>query len=398
MITNFKIYEKKIAPKYYYFNNDDFKYTDVNYFINIIKTNFITENEEDRLFYWACINLPELALTLVDYIPTNSIIKNHRGVAKLPYDYFKSILKNDNVLNKLIISKDFLTSIVYYNNDVKKLKLLEYLGAKFNQDLLISACWSDNLSTVKFLINTGLDPNKKKNATFSYAPENCLDIATQNNKKPDIIKYLVDLGVEVTYRQIHNVILNNNLDAVPFLVNSKNIIDDYSYSNYATRQENRIPYQLYDLITLMLTKNLNKYIKNLLNREKNKGYDILQTLTLSSLNTPDNKNETDNKYLNPKNLELAYWIIDNYNGKYENSYTTRFITYNNEKFWFNKMKQNPSIISKLRYLNNNILKSYEYQKIILDADSDNLKYIKDILNPKIEKEFDYIINTNKFNI
>ena len=390
MIIKFKIYEKKATPEYYSFYEDFKSILDVNHYINILKTKNITEYEEDRLLYFACRELPELSVKLVDYIPTKTFSKNNSAVAELPYNYFKSILKNDNIYNALINNSEFFSNLVYHNSDVKNFKLLKDLGATFNQDLLMTACFKGSLDIVKFLISTGLDPNKKKDATFSRAPENCMDYATKYNDKSNVIKYLVDLGVPVTYRHIYNVIQKGNLDAVPYLVNSKNLVKDYSFSSYATQSQDKYQYTLSSLVSLMLNNNLNKYVKILLNKEKDKGYDILQGLPFEYY---DNY-----KIINTKYLELAYSIISNYDGKYENSFTTEFITNYNEKFWLNKMKRNPSIISKLRNMDISILKLYDYQKIILEDDIDNLKYIKNILNPKIEKEFDYLINTSKFNI
>jgi len=390
MITNFKIYEKKTKPVFYSFYEDFKSIIDVNHYINIINTKNITEYEEDRLFYFACRELPELAVKLVDYVPAKKFSKNNTAVCELPYIYFKSILKNDNIYKALIKEPEFLNNLVYHNSDVKKFKLLKDLGVTFNQDLLMTACFKGKLDIVKFLISTGLDPNKKKDATFSRAPENCIDYATKYNDKPDVIKYLINLGVPVTYRHIYNVIHKGNLDAVSFLVNSKNIEEDYSFSSYATHSEDKYQYRLDNLISLMISEKLDRFVRVILDKVKDKGYSIIQGLPF--------KYYRNGKILSTKYLELAYWIISNYDGKYENSFTTEFITNYNEDFWINKMKQYPSIISKLRHMDISILKSYDYQKTILDDNIDNLKYIKDILNPKIEKEFDYLINTSKFNL
>lgn len=390
MIIKFKIYEKKTKPEFYSFHEDFKSIRDVNHYINILNTKNITEYEENRLFNFACRELSELAVKLVDYVPAKTFSKNSSSVAELPYTYFKSILKNDNIYKSLVKDSDFFRNLVYYNSDVKKFKLLKELGATFNQDLLLTASFKGNLDIVKFLISTGLYPNKKKESSFGRAQENCMYYATQHNEKYNLIKYLVDLGLPVTYRHIYNVIQKGNLDAVPYLINSKNMVDDYSYSPHATYQEHRNPYSLGSLISLMISEKLDKYITVLLDKVKDKGYNTIQLL-------PKVNNGND-KSLSPKYLELAYWIISNCDDKYENSFTTEFMTNYNEKFWINKMKQNPSIISKLRQMDISILKSYEYQKIILNYNIDNLKYIKDILNPRIEKEFDYLINTSKFNI
>ena len=102
-------------------------------------------------------------------------------------------------------------------------------------------------------------------------------------------------------------------------------------------------------------------------------------------------------YLNKKYLDVVYWIISNYNG-IEQPHITKIITRKNSKFWLKKMKENPSIISKMLQLDKKIKHSYKYQKTILDINTENYKYIKDILNEKIKKEYKHLIDSDKYNI
>ena len=114
---------------------------------------------------------------------------------------------------------------------------------------------------------------------------------------------------------------------------------------------------------------------------------MLQSLpSIKKFNRDTWKNEE--PYLNPKSLDVAYWIIDNYNG-YQNSYNIKFITHKNAKFWLKKIKENPSIIAKIKDIDEDVANSYEYQKLILDIDINNVKYIVNNLHPKITQEYDH---------
>jgi len=395
MITNFKIFEKKVKDLYYFYDDMKKDAHDVDYFLNLIKTKNVTSDELERLFYWSCREFPKLSLALIDVMPARSIQKEIRGIVQLDVDDFKKLIEKNDIYKGLITNKEFLEEIIYYGHDkVDKFKILEKLGATFNQRLLSLACYAGRINIVKYLIDKGFDPNIKKEASFSHAPQNCLDDATLYNKTPDVIKYLVeDLNMPVTYRHIYNVLVMDNFDALPSLINSKNIIDDYSYSMYATHNEDQHPFYFSSLISKILNKNQEKYIIPLF-KGKNDGYDDLQSL-------PSIKNY--NNILDPKYLELAYRIIKNYKGNSSNSSSIRFITRNNEEFWFKKMKQDPSIISKLIKMDDEVIKSYKFQKLILDIDKDNLKYIINKLHPKILIEYGHLpgvinIIASKFNI
>lgn len=391
-----KKYERYKKPVYYSFHDDmNEDHPDVDYFLNIIKTKEIYEGSLENLFYWSCRNFPKLAIELNGVIPFKIILKGIIGIVQLNYDNFRAILKKNNLYTLLINNKEFIEKILYYGDDTKKLILLKKLGFVFNQSLLRTACFVGCVNIVKYLVNQGFDPKEKKEDSFTYAPENCLDIATQWNKTPEVIKYLVEqLKIPVTYRHIINVIYKDNLNAIPILINAKIIVDDYCYSRYATHQENKEPYRLGDVVKIMLNKNLDDLLKIILIKEKDHGYDQLQKLPELGFS---------NLYLNPKYLEFAYWIINNWNGENENFISTKFITTNNEKFWFRKIRKNPSIIPKLTKMRQEVLDSYKYQKLILNKDEKNIKYIINNLHPRILSEFDHIpeiLNkiANKYNI
>jgi hypothetical protein len=66
-------------------------------------------------------------------------------------------------------------------------------------------------------------------------------------------------------------------------------------------------------------------------------------------------------------------------------------------FWLKKIKENPSIIIKLKELDPKIKDSYEYQKTLLEIDPQYSKKITNI-HPKIKDEFNYLFSANKYNI
>lgn len=400
-----KTYEKKIKqPEYYDIYDDLRNIKDVDYYLNLLETKNISDYDKSRLFYWSCRELPELALKLLKILPLQMIVENKRGIVQLEYPYFSKILKYKDLYKYLITKNDFINDVLFYSydDDTRKLILLKKLGYIFTQNNLESLSYTNKINNIKYLVNQGFDPSLKRKSSYGDMPQNCLDTATSYGKENiEVIKYLVqNLHIPVTYRHIYNVIAKRNLEAVPILVNTKKFSDDYSYSNYATNDDNRHQFRLNSLIYPMLNNNLDEYLKILL-KNRNVGYSILQSLP--SL-TDHNKNYTVKiKYLDPKYLDFAYEILNNYDGKYENSETTTFITHNNEKYWLKKMKQNPSIISKLTELEEDFKTSYKYQKIILDADAKNVKYIIDDLNPRIMEEYSDIPEildktANKYNL
>jgi hypothetical protein len=400
-----KTYEKKTKqPEYYDIYDDLRNIKDVDYYLNLLHTKNISDYNKSRLFYWSCRELPELALKLFSILPINIIIENKRGIAQLDYLYFSKILRKNDLYKLLIVRNDFIHDVLYYSNDdTKKLILLKKLGYIFTQKNLESFCYTNKINSIKYLVNQGLDPAIKDKANYGDMPQNCLDIATRySDKNIEVIKYLVQkLNIPVTYRHIDNVISKRNLDAVPILINAKKFIDDYSYSRYATHEEDKYEFRLNWLIHPMLNNGLDEYLKILLKR-KNVGYSILQSLPyLTDGDFINRKNMV--KYLDPKYLDFAYEILNNYDGKYENDDTTIFITHKNEKYWLKKMKKNPSIIYKLTELEDDFKNSYQYQKTILDADPKNVKYIIKNLNPRIMYEYDHIPeildkSANKYNL
>lgn len=399
MITKFKIYEVK-EYKYYDFYDDMFKkkIRDVNHYINIIKNSeyHVSLNQTETLFHWAAIeHFSELAEAILDILPLSSLKKLNRSIAQLPYKYFSKILRYKDLYKTIVSNTNIIEDIIYYGriDSAKKLFLLKNFGAKYNNEYIRKAAYAENFEAVKYFFEKEkLDPSEKVK-TFDIS-ENALDDAAEHNKGSEVINYLVTKAkVPVTYRHIYNVINNNNLNALPALINSKNIIDDYAFSYYSTYRKH--PIYLTNLIQLMVGKDLMNEIKILLSDVKMKGYDTIQTLTKHSPDKGD--------FLDDKTLKIVYWIISNYDGD-ENSYTTRIITKGHKDFWIQKIKENPKLIYKMiNGIDKEILKDYEIQKILLDDNERNIKYIIDKLDPKIEKEYKDIpeifdITLNKYNI
>jgi hypothetical protein len=380
----------KLFEWYFYDEFHKEKIRDVDYYLDRIKKEKVGKDSIDQLFHWACVeNFSELVLALNNFLDKSSLIRLNRSITYLDFKTFKTILEKDNLYKNLLKDRDFLSNVIYYGDDlVEKVKYLETLGFNINDDFLRYCCYSDKLELIKYLVSKGLDPKKIQKDKITDIPQNCLDIATSYNKKGiKIIKYLVEeLNTPVTYRHMNSVI--DNPEALDIIMKSKNIIDDYSYSMYSTNGENNRQFTLYKFLNNLSSKNLIKYIKILADRDKKRGYDFLQNL--NSKKDWQGFDKKFDEYLDPSQLEIAYYIIDNYDGDYENATTTQFITHNNEDFWLKKMKENPSIIKKLLYLDDKVRKSYKYQKILMEADEKNLKYIKNIIHPNIIKEYDHL--------
>lgn len=392
MITDFNKYKLLEADIYQMYFTDENR--NLKEYLELIDSGELSEHDILRLFHWSCAyDFHELSAELVKKIKREDLLKHSRSIAYLDYPLFKKIIEKNNLYVSFLNNRDFLDQVFNNGKDkVKKLKLLKKHGFEYTDKSLRSACFHNSegiVSVIKYFVSLGLDPSKKEKSTYSDQPQNCLDIATNYNDDPSIIRYLVkNLNIPVTYRHISNVISKDNLKSVPILTRSKNIIEDYSYSSWATHDENKHPYYLSRLIYRMGNKNLFKYLKLVFENSVKKPYNELQSLPSSS----------DSNIVFPKYLNIAYWIISNYNDTYINSYNTEYITKGHLKFWVKKMKEDPSIIKKLLDVDDDIKTSYEYQKVVLDADPKNLKYIEKKLNSKIKDEYAYLIDSEKFNI
>ena len=408
-IKKFEAKSKDVYNSQYDFWNDyqREKIRDVDHYMNIINGDkyHVYLSQLESLFHWSCMEKEsELALAFSKVLPESSIVKL-RSIYSLDYKTFKTIVEKNNLYKKLINNKELVENLIYYGgDDVNKLKLFQKYGVVFTQKNLENASYSGKEKIVKYLVSIGLDPFITRKASYSDAQENCLDLAAYHNKTPEVIKYFVEkLNIPVTYRHMKNVIKTGNLEALPILLNSKNLTPDYAASgHYSTHRDYAVT--LADLISFMCGKNLDnldKYIKILLSREKDFGYSILVYLpSQSEFNRTNNSYE--NNRISDNYLDLAYWVISKYKGV-ERADISQFITLMHDKFWLKKMKENPSIISKLRRCSESILKSYAYQKIVLDNNERDFIYIIKYIHTTIISEYDHIpeifdLQLNKYNL
>lgn len=380
MIIRYKLFENKNIDFYDDFFKKEIK--DIDYYLNIIDELNINKYYIKQLFHWACREkLNEFVYKLSQKLNFNDLKGLIRSLIYLDFNYFKKIIIENNLLNYYLRDKDIIEHIIS-KGDVKKLKFLEENGLQLNQKILELSCFHNKLNIFKYLISKGLDPNKKTKNNFSYKDEGCLDISTKYNSNFIFIDYLVnDLNLPVTYRHMYNVLNNNDFKSLEILIKSKNLINDYSYSRYANHYIDKYEIKLNVVInSIVLKENLslniiNKYVKILIKDKIDFAYEIIQTFNR-------------NKIMNSKYLDICYYIIDKYSNKYENEYTTKFITTGYKDFWLNKMKENSSIIKKLKYVS--FIRDYDYQKLILDIDEKNINIIINYIHPDIKKEYYYI--------
>jgi hypothetical protein len=397
-----KLFEakKKIPKKSLYEEFFKDKIRDVDYYLDQIKNHKIEGSVSD-LFHWSAAHqFPEMVIALLDIIPLNKLIYLQRSITYLDFETFKKVLLKNDLYKSLLSARDFLENVIHYakTNDRDKIfDFLEKLGFKLNSKLLEIAAFHGQVDLVKYLVKKGLDPGEKISSSgYDDRLENCLDVATNYNTTPDLIKYLVEeLNIPVTYRHMYNVVSKDNFDALLILLKSKNRVGDYSYSRYAIQDFYKYPIDLHKLISTISHRNNTepKYLKSILDSLSiEEQYNSLSALKRQEdfLGFDFPRDEQYNKYLVEPELDLAYDIVSKYNGK-ESPFITERITHNNEKFWLKKMKQNPSLVSKLSAgMDRKIAKSYKYQKTILDLDVNNVKYIIDKLHPNIMNEYDHI--------
>lgn len=402
----FEARTKIISPKFYDFKHDIVykNLRDADYWWEIINNTKYDNYSLEHLFKTACIYIPELTVKMVDILSPEQIIKNSEQIYKLPLNEFKNLLIKNDLYKKFDLSKIVDIHSDDDIDDIEKIKLLKSLNPNitFSVKLLNSAIFYKNLNLFKYLISIGLDPSEKYEI-FNIS-RNSLGNLFSNiynmNKETFInfLKYIVnDLNVAVTPKHIYEVIKNIEKvgdDALEILMNAKNTTDDYEYSGWSTYD--KTPITKSNVVTALTSSNkidINLIKKYLISLSKF-GYEYLQLFSgISEFNQKDRKYD---KTFDPKNLELAYWIISNFTGQ-ENSFTTEYITNNNMDYWLKKMKENPNIIDKLKELDPKIKDSYEYQKTLLEIDPKYSKIIRNI-HPKIEKEFKYIFSANKYNV
>jgi hypothetical protein len=401
-LKSFEARTKIIRPKYYDFKPDIvYKHLlDADYWWEIISNTKYDDYSLEHLFKLACQYIPKLAVKMVDILSPEQIIKNDDNIYDLPLNELKSLLTKNDLYKRFDISK-----LVNINNngdnDIEKIKLLRSLDPNitFSVKLLNSAIFYKNLKLFKYLISIGLDASETIESY--HISRNSLGRLISNihnlNKETfiEFLKYIVnDLNVAVTPKHIYEVVRNIDKvgdEALEILMNAKNTTDDYEYSGWSTYDKK--PINKSNVVTALTSSNKidNNLIKKYLSRFKDFGYGYLQSFSGIS-----KFNQKDDETIDPKNLELVYWVISNYNG-HENSFTTEYITNDNVDFWLKKMKENPSIINKLKELDPKIKHSYEYQKTLLEIDPLYSKTLRNI-HPKIEKDFKHLFSANKYNI
>jgi len=412
-LKTFEARKKIIEPKFYDFKHDIVykNLRDADYWWEIINNTKFNDYSLEHLFKLACQYVPKLAVKMVDILSPEQIIKNGGYIYDLPLNELKRLLTKNDLYKKFNLSK--LVNINNINNndpngdndDIEKIKLLKSLNPniKLSANLLHYAIFYKNIKLFKYLISIGLDASEKIE-TFNISRNSLGQLISNIHNMNKVIfieflKYIVnDLNIAVTPKHINEVIKNIEKvgdESFEILINAKNTTDDYEYSGWST--SDKTPISKSNIVTALTSsdkidiKLKKKYLKGL----SNFGYEYLQNF--SSIRNFNQKKWEYEETINPKNLELVYWVISNYDGRYENSFTTEFITNNNADFWIKKMKKNPTIIDKLKELDPKIKHSYEYQKALLEI---NPQYSKTFTNidPKIKNEFNYLFSANKYNI
>lgn len=405
-LKTFEARTKNIEPKFYDFKPDIVykNLRDADYWWGIITNTKYDNYSLEHLFKISCIYIPDLAVKMVDILSPNQITKNSELIYKLPLNEFKTLLLKNDLYKKINLQK-IIDIHSNDNDDIEKIKLLKSLNPniKLSDILLHSAIFYKNIKLFKYLISIGLDASEK--IEYFNISRNSLGqlISNIHNMNKEIfiefLKYIVnDLNIAVTPKHIYDVIKNIEKigdESFEILINAKNIINDYEYNGWSTYD--KTPITKSNIVTALTSsdkfdiKLQKKYLKSL----SNFGYEYLQSF--SSEREFNQKKWEYVETINPKTLELVYWVISNYDGRYENSFTTKFITNNNADFWIKKMKKNTTIIDKLKELDPKIKDSYEYQKTLLEIDP---KYSKTFTNihPKIKDEFDYIFLAEIYNI
>ena len=396
-------YIKTYKKLYEWYFHDEFhkdKIRDVNYYLNRIKSENVSLDSIESLFHWSCTqDFPELAIALVDILGVR-ILKLNRSIAYLKYDAFKKIIETNDLYKKLS-TKDIIDNVIYYGGDDadKKLEYLQKLGFELKDENLRSACVTNNLKTIKYLIKIGLDPKKIEKEKYSTASTNCLDIVTKYNRSHDegvtnIIDYFVNqLNIPVTYRHMYNILnkgILTDYEAFEILMKSKNRVEDYSYSSYATQDEDKHQIIERDVLRRLSGKDKMNYFKYLVDRsdEKNK-YNYVYCLNLKK----DWKgfNIKSKEYIDPKHLDMAYYLVKQSKTNPHSGFIELLMN-ENQKFWFDKMKSDKDLILKLWDMPYDIKQSYEYQKIIFESKDELTKrFIKENeknIHEKILREYD----------
>lgn len=371
MITKYKLFEKYDNVDFY----DDFfkkgiRYVD--YYLNKIENLNIYRNDIKQLFHWSCMGkLNDFAYKISQKLNFNDLKNMINSLSDLDFETFQKIINERKLLNYLINDEGTIEYIIS-KGDIKKLKFLEKNGVKLNHEVLKLSCFYGRLEIVKYLVSKGLDPGKMTENFYSRKKENCLDETTKyGDNNFELVNYLVnELNIQVTYRHMHNVILKDNYDVFEILLKSDNLVDDYQIN-------------LIYVINLLISKNKINYVKILIKDKIDLAYSYLQALESKKYNY----NGLVIEILKPDSLEVCYYVINKYNGR-ENGYTTIYITRGHKDYWMKKMKENPSIIKKLS--NVDFIEDYDYQKMLLDIDEKNIKFIIDNVHPKIIDEYQHL--------
>ena len=153
-------------------------------------------------------------------------------------------------------------------------------------------------------------------------------------------------------------------------------------------------------------KTIKEFLSNIVDSDDLRAETIEYEDSYTYLNYDDLSKSVDDvvtKYLeNPDDIFKIWIEKDNLDlfKKYEKKYAYYDFAYD---FWFKSNRTIENLLMMAKLYNGKILewvKTYEFQKNLIERDNNYYKLIQkiDILNPKIENEFSYIVNVDKFNI
>lgn len=153
-------------------------------------------------------------------------------------------------------------------------------------------------------------------------------------------------------------------------------------------------------------KNIKEFLSNIVDSDDLSPESIEYDDSYSYINYDDLSKSIDDvvtKYIDSPDDIFKIWIEKD-NLEMFKKFEKRYAFYNFDyDFWCNHKRHSNNLLVMARLFNGKILewfKTYEFQKYLIEHDKDYYKVLKnaDILNTKIENDFSYIVNADKFNI